>query len=369
MVSSEGANYVRRLREGKPFGSDGFDLAGLRQCMSARRPPPEDAHVQCRPVRIGGLSGEWVIAPNAHADVRLLYLHGGGYVSGCAGFYLAMAAHISAAAQCAIFLPDYRLAPECPFPAALEDCVNAYQWLRANGPHGPGITNAIFIAGDSAGGGLTLAMLMALRDRGLPLPQGAIPISPFADQTLSSDSIRSQRMLDPIMHPDCLGDFVRLYAAGADVRSPLISPVYGDYSGICPLLIQAGEHEVIRDDSVRVAAAARTAPVPVTLEIYPGMFHVFQSHEPLLPEARQAISRMAAFMKSLIPVHLSSGLDADCCGLTGRMLLPVSGYGTAHPCFETNAIDSTTSICQIHSPICVASPTDPPKSGSWQSSL
>jgi acetyl esterase/lipase len=137
------------------------------------------------------LSGEWVIAPDADVNLRLLYLHGGGYVSGCAAFYLAMAARISAAAQCAVFLPDYRLAPEHPFPAALEDCIDSYLWLRDNGPQGSGAADAIFIAGDSAG-------------------------------------------------------------------------------------------------------------VAVTLEIYPGMFHVFQSHEPLLPEARQAINKMAGFMKSCI---------------------------------------------------------------------
>jgi acetyl esterase/lipase len=139
---------------------------------------------------------------------------------------------------------------------------------------------------------------MALRDRNLPLPNGAIPISPFTDMTLSGESMRSQGNLDPIMHPSCLPDFVRMYVTAADVRNPLASPVFGDFTGICPLLIQAGEHEIIRDDSTRVAAAACAVGVPVTLEIWPGMFHVFQSHEPLLPEARQAIDRMAEFMRS-----------------------------------------------------------------------
>lgn len=297
MVSAEGVKCVQRLREGGPFGINGFDLSGLRQCMAVRR-EPADAGVRCLPADIGDLAGEWVIAPGADQDFRLLYLHGGGYVSGCPGFYLAMAARISAAAKCAVFMPDYRLAPEHPFPAGLEDCIRAYLWLRENGPDGAKPAKAVFIAGDSAGGGLTLAMVLTLRDRNLPQPLGAIPISPFADQTLSGDSFHSQGELDPIMHPNCMGDFVRLYVGDADVRHPLISPIFGDFTGVCPLLIQAGEYEIIRDDSVRVAEVARQVGVDVTLEIYPGMFHVFQSHEPLLPEAVLAIKRIADFMRS-----------------------------------------------------------------------
>ncbi|MCC7351884.1 MAG: alpha/beta hydrolase [Phycisphaerales bacterium] len=299
MVSAEGVKYLKRLREGGPFGINGFDLANLRLNMSARREPPAEIRARCLAAKIGDLAGEWVIAPGADEDFRLLYLHGGGYVSGCPGFYLAMAARISAAAKCAVFMPDYRLAPEHPFPAGLEDCIGAYLWLRDHGPNGAKPAKALFISGDSAGGGLTLAMVLALRDRKRPQPLGAIPISPFADQTLTGESFHSQGELDPIMHPNCLGDFVRLYVGGADVRHPLISPIFGDYTGVCPLLIQVGEHEIIRDDSVRAAEAARRAGVKVTLEVYPGMFHVFQSHEPLLPEAVLAIGRMADFMRSL----------------------------------------------------------------------
>ncbi|MCC6422993.1 MAG: alpha/beta hydrolase [Phycisphaerales bacterium] len=300
MVSAEGVKYLERMRrERTPFGIDGFDLEGLRKNMSVRREPPAELGVRCLPANIGDLEGEWVIAPGADEDFRLLYMHGGGYVSGCPGFYLAMAARISAAAKCAVFMPDYRLAPEHPFPAGLEDCIRAYLWLRDNGPGGAKRAKSVFISGDSAGGGLTLAMVLALRDRGLPMPPGAIPISPYADLTLTGDSIRSQRDLDPIMHPNCLGDFVRLYVGDQDVRHPYISPIFGDYTGVCPLLIQVGEHEVIRDDSVNTEIAARRAGVDVKLEIYPGMFHVFQSHEPLLPEAVTAFGRIADFMRSL----------------------------------------------------------------------
>ncbi|NLX05475.1 MAG: alpha/beta hydrolase [Phycisphaerae bacterium] len=299
MVSPQGREHYQRLCEGRPFGSDGFDLAALRQCMAIRREPADPA-VRCIPTRIDQTPCQWVLAPNADPDLRLLYLHGGGYVSGSGDFYLAMAAHISAAAGCAILLPDYRLAPEHPFPAGLEDCIQAHRWLTRNAPDGPASARATFIAGDSAGGGLTLAVMLALRDRGLTPPKGGIAISPFTDLTLSGESIRSQADRDPIMHPDCLPDFVKCYAAEADLRNPLASPLFGDYTGVPALLIQVGEHEIIRDDSVRAAARAQADGAAVTLEVWPGMFHVFASHEPLLPEGRASIDHIAAFMRSCL---------------------------------------------------------------------
>ena len=285
MVSPEGREYLRRLQETPGFGANGFDLEGLRQGMGSRRPPADPA-VECRPVEVAGLPAEWVLAPGADPDVRLLYLHGGGFVSGSGAFYLALAARLSAAGQCAVLLPDYRLAPEHPFPAGLEDCLQAYQWVAATRP-----------GGHAAGGNLTLAMLLALRDRGLPLPRAGIALSPFADLTLAGESIRSEAKLDPIMDPRCLPDFVNRYVTPAQVRDPLASPLFGDYTGLPPLLIQVGEHEVIRDDSVGVATQARAAGVEVTLEVWEGMFHVFQSHEPLLPEAREAIAHIGALIR------------------------------------------------------------------------
>jgi acetyl esterase/lipase len=296
MISPEGQAYYERIHSTPSFGTNGFDLDGLRTGMATRR-PPGDPQVQCLPAEVAGMPGEWVLAPGADPDLRLLYLHGGGFVSGSGAFYLAMAAHLSRAGGCAVLLPDYRLAPEEPFPAALEDCIAAHEWVRANGPDGPRAARASFIAGDSAGGGLTLSVLLALRDRGLPLPQAAIAISPFADMTLSGESIRSEGEADPIMHPGCLPDFVTRYLGEADPRDPLVSPVFADYRGLPPLLVQVGEHEIIRDDSVRVADRAREAGVEVTLEVWEGMFHVFQSHEPLLPEAQQAVAHIGALIR------------------------------------------------------------------------
>ncbi len=297
MASPESREYLRGLRETPSFGADGFDLEGLRTGMATRREPADPA-VRCLPVDVGGTPGEWVLAPGADPDVRLLYLHGGGYVSGSGAYYLPLAAHLSAAAQCAVLLLDYRLAPEHPFPAALEDCVRAHQWLTATRPAGAAPAGATFIAGDSAGGGLTLSTLLALRDRRLPLPNAGIALSPFTDLTLTGESIRSEGELDPIMHPRGLPEFVTLYIGDGDVRDPLASPAFGDYTGLPPILIQVGEHEIIRDDSVRVAERARADGVDVTIEVWEGMFHVFQSHDPLLPEAREAIEHIASLIRS-----------------------------------------------------------------------
>lgn len=296
MVSPEGREYLSRLRETPSFGATGFNLTELRAGMGSRRAPTRP-DIRCVPVDADGVPSQWVMAPGSDPDARLLYLHGGGFVSGCGNFYLPLASHIATLAGCAVLLPDYRLAPEHRFPAGLEDCVRAFLWMLDHGPEGRGSAKATFIAGDSAGGNLTLSTLLALRDRGLPMPRAAMPLSPFADLTLSGESIRSQRDLDPIMHPDCLPDFVALYVSEDQVRDPLASPVFGDYTGLPPLLIQAGEFEIIRDDSVMVAQRAREAGVEATLEIWEGMFHVFQSHDPLLPEAQEAIEHIAAMIR------------------------------------------------------------------------
>ena len=295
MISPQSEECIRSRRAGAAFGAAGFDLQGLRQCMATRR-EPVGTTARLERASVDGMPGEWVVAEGADPDTRLLYLHGGGYVSGSGAFYLPLAARLSAAARCAVLLPDYRLAPESPFPAALEDCVRAHAWMAAHGPSGPSPAAATFIAGDSAGGGLTLAALLLLRDRGMRQPKAGIALSPFADLTLSGASLHSEAELDPVMHPNCLPRFVELYLAGADARAPLASPAFGDYRGAPPLLIQVGEHEIIRDDSVSVAAKAKADGAAVTLEVWEGLFHVFQSQEPALPEGQEAIEHIAKFM-------------------------------------------------------------------------
>jgi len=303
MPSQESCEYWQERRKSPPFGAAGneFDLHRLRQGMATRQ-EPANKDVRCIRSQIDGMPCEWVVAPGADPDLRLLYLHGGGYVSGAGENYLPLAADISTAAQCAVLLPDYRLAPEHAFPAGLEDCIRAHEWMLASGPYGASPAEATFIAGDSAGGGLTLATLLALRDRHQTLPIAAIPISAFADLTLASESIQSQSGTEVFMDPSCLLEFVDLYTPSGDVCDPLVSPVFGDYTGIPPLLIQVGEYEVIRDDSVRVAAKARADGVEVELEVWPGQVHVFQIRG--LPESREAVERIASFMRA---AHVANG--------------------------------------------------------------
>ena len=297
-ISPEGVAYLDKLRKRTPFGAKEFDLAALRAGMGGRR-EPKSKDIKLIRVKVGDIPCEWVLAPGADPDVRLLYLHGGGFVSGCGGYYLTVEAHLSTAAKCAVLLPDYRLAPEHRFPAGIEDCVRAHEWLLANGPSGRAPARVTFIAGDSAGGCLTLSTLLALRDRKLKLPACAIPISPVTDLTLASESLKTAH--DPIISAKTMPVFREHYLSKGDPRDPLASPVFGDYRGMPPLLIQVGEHEMLRDDAVRVARKARADGARVKLEVWPGMFHVFQSHEPLLPEAREAFEHIAAFMRSSTP--------------------------------------------------------------------
>jgi len=292
-VSRESVEYLAKLRKNTPFGTNDFNLDALRAGMGTRREPTLK-DVKLIKVKVGDIPCEWVLAPGADPDLRMIYLHGGGFVSGSGGFYLAQAAHISAAAGCAVLLPDYRLAPEQPFPAGLDDCVKAHDWMVSNGPAGPTPAKATFVAGDSAGGNLTLATLLALRDRKMTMPDGGIAISPTSDFTLTSESLRT--VADPIISARTMPVFRDHYLGKTDPRNPLASPVFGDYHGIPPILIQIGEHEMLRDDGIRVARKARADGAEVQLEVWRGMFHVFQSHEPLLPEAREAIEHIAGFM-------------------------------------------------------------------------
>jgi acetyl esterase/lipase len=302
-VSEEGKRLLEQRRQSPPFGATAFDLEGLRSGMGARQ-QPKVAGVKLAKVDVAGIAGEWVVAPEADPGVRLLYLHGGGWVSGSGGNYLPLAAEISAAAKCAVLLIDYRLAPEHPFPAGLDDCVAAYQWMMANGPgvsmgpggsngpEGPSNAKATFVAGDSAGGNLTLATLLALKARKFPYPKGAISISPATDFTLASDSLRS--VDDPIISAKTMPEFRSRYLGQNDPRDPLASPVFGDYQGLPPILIQTGQEEMLRDDSIRVAIKARRDGVPVELEVWPGMMHVFQIRG--LPESRDAVGRIGDFV-------------------------------------------------------------------------
>lgn len=248
--------------------------------------------VTCETVSAGGVPAEWIVPPNAAADRVILYLHGGGYVMGSINTHRAMIARIARASQAKALALDYRLAPEHPFPAAVDDATAAYRWLLAQG-YKPG---KIVISGDSAGGGLALATLIALRDAGSPMPAAAVPISAWADLEGTGASIKTRAATDPMVDQAGLHRMATLYAGDRNMKNPLLSPIHADYKGIPPMLLQVGDAEVLLDDSTRVADRAKAAGVKVELEAWPEMFHVWHVFAKILPEGQQAIDRIGAYV-------------------------------------------------------------------------
>ena len=253
-------------------------------------PPPEGTTVQA--VDVGGVPAEWVIADGVASERVILYLHGGGYAIGSLNTHRAHVARLSAAANARVLNVDYRLAPEHPYPAAVDDAVSAYRWLVAQGVP----TGAIAISGDSAGGGLTLATLLALRDAGDAMPAAAVPISPWADLEGTGESITTRAEVDFMCTADGLKEMADWYAAGQDLRQPYISPIHGEMTGLPPLLIHVGDAEILRDDAVRIADRARAAGVDVTLEVWDEMPHVWHAFAGLLPEADEAVARIGSWL-------------------------------------------------------------------------
>lgn len=245
-----------------------------------------------QPVTAGGVEAEWVHPCEAPKERVLLYLHGGAYVMGSRNTHRAMAAHIARACGMRGLLLDYRLAPEHPFPAALDDAVAAYRWLINNRIE----ARNIVVAGDSAGGGLALATLLAVRNAGAPLPAAAVCITPWTDLAMTGDSLKSRAKSEPRVTLQSLS-LGRHYLGDNDPRLPLISPLYADLAGLPPLLIHAGSDDILLSDSKRLAERARSAGVQVTLEEWERMWHVFHLHVPQLPEARRAIDAIGAFVR------------------------------------------------------------------------
>jgi epsilon-lactone hydrolase len=258
--------------------------------------PPEIGvkTVAIKPERGPEIAAEWLEPPAARAGAALLYLHGGGYVIGSPRSHRHLAAALGGAAATATLLPDYRLAPEHPFPAAVEDAVAAYRWLLARGVPPAGIV----VAGDSAGGGLTVATLLALRDRGLPLPAAGVCISPWVDLTCSGASYATKAADDPIVTQTGVAEMARAYLGSADARTPLASPAFADLAGLPPLLVQVGSEEVLLDDAVTLAERAKAAGVGATLEVWPDMIHVWHWFHPMLDEGRKAIGVIGDFVRA-----------------------------------------------------------------------
>jgi len=237
---------------------------------------------------------EWLRPPSAAPGRVVLYLHGGGYVIGSSRSHRHLAAAIAGAAGASALLLDYRLAPEHPFPAAVEDATAAYRWLldQAIAPE------RIVIAGDSAGGGLTVATLLALREARVPLPAGGVCISPWVDLTCSGASYRTMAAADPIVRRAGVEEMARAYLGATPPRTPLASPLFADLRGLPPLLIHVGSDEVLLDDAVQLAERAKAAGVDATLEIYDRMIHVWHWFMPMLDEAQTAVEAIGRFVRS-----------------------------------------------------------------------
>jgi len=293
-MASEELAAVQELLRGVDLG--GLTIAERRAVFeSVAAPPPPGTTVE--PADAGGVPAEWVIAAGVDTVRVLLYLHGGAYQAGSPAASRRLVALISAAAQVRVLSVGYRLAPEHPFPAAVDDALTAYRFLLRSG----GDPAAIAIAGDSSGGGLTLATLVALRDAGDPLPAAAVAISPWTDLALTGESLSTRADVDVMIKPDGIRESAATYLAGADPRHPYASPLYADLHGLPPILIHVGDAEVILDDSTRFAAKARDAGVDVTLEVWDEMPHVWHAFAGLLPESDQAIEHIGAWLQARCP--------------------------------------------------------------------
>jgi monoterpene epsilon-lactone hydrolase len=289
-VASDQLKIVNDLLDGIDLSTG--SLEQRRALMDSWSQPAPDG-VTCTTVSAGGVPAEWVVADDAATDRVVMYVHGGGYVMGSIGSHRSLVSRLSQEAKAKVLNVDYRLAPEHPFPAAVEDAVAAYRWLVRNGVD----PSRIVIAGDSAGGGLTLATLLALKQDGDALPAAAVPISPWTDMEATGESVTTRKGVDKMIDPDHLKTMVDHYAAGADLRNPLLSPLHGDYADLPPLLIHVGSTEVLLDDAVRVAERAKDAGVDVTIEVWDDMPHVWHAFVGLLPEADQAVARIGEFVR------------------------------------------------------------------------
>ena len=299
MASAELAKVLEMIRENAERLADGAQrgIPEMRADFAANALPPTEA-ATITAVDANGVPGEWITVPGSDPNRRLLYVHGGGYVIGSAGTHRRLCEDIAAAAGCSILNLDYRPAPEHPFPAAVDDAIAGLQFMQENGPDGPGAAQSTFVAGDSAGGGLTLATLLAARERDVTLPNAAIGISAWTDMAVTGESITTRADADPLITDAAMIKLMAAaYVGGGNVEDPLASPVYADYAGLPPLLLQVGDAEVLLDDTRRVTERARAAGVDVTEEVWDEMFHVWHAFAPMLPEGREAISRIGEFVK------------------------------------------------------------------------
>lgn len=248
---------------------------------------------RCEQVDAGGVPAEWVSAPGADDSRAVLMLHGGGYAIGSVGTHRRLAYDVSAASGARVLLIDYRLAPEHPFPAALDDATAAWRWMLAQGLR----ASRLSIAGDSAGGGLVLSTLVNLRDQGLALPGCAVAISPWVDLEMRGGSIRSRADADPMVAEAGLHAYAKMYLGEAHPQTPLAAPLHADLHGLPPVLVQVGSAEVLLDDALRIAEKLHAAGNDARLSVWPNMPHVFPFFAPVISEGRDGCQEIGAFIR------------------------------------------------------------------------
>ena len=291
MPGPEIQTVVEMLRNAPPMIGDPLELRANMAATAGAAPLPEG--VDFEEVDANGVRAEWATAPGASGDRAVVYAHGGGYIMGGIETHRGVVAGISAASGARVLSVDYRLAPENPFPCAVDDVVSAVKFVVERGVDPANVG----VGGDSAGGGITVATLLALRDAGGPLPAAGVCISPWADLTLSGASIQEKAAEDPMVTTELLSTCTEVYIRDGDPKAPLASPIFADLTGLPPLLIQVGTAEILLDDARRLAERAKACGVRAELEEWEQMVHVWHAFGALLPEAGQAIDRIGEFLR------------------------------------------------------------------------
>jgi epsilon-lactone hydrolase len=280
---------IRRSMGGGGFGS----VAGLRKALEASA-MPLPVGVVSQAVEANGVPCEWQSTENTTEDAVILYLHGGGYVGGSIASHRNLTGHLAKAAGCRVLSVEYRLAPEHQHPAPVEDAIAVYRWLLDQGIS----AERVAICGDSAGGGLAVATQVAIRDQQLPMPAASVPISPWVDMEGVGASLKTRAELDPMVSGATLSTIAAFFLGpNGNPKDPLAAPLHADLTGLPPMLIHVGDHEVLLSDSERLAANASAAGVDVVLEVWPDMIHVWHALAGMCSEADDAITRVAAFLK------------------------------------------------------------------------
>jgi acetyl esterase/lipase len=298
-MTSLRAKFVRRTTRAyfKTVDAEKADVHAMRKTWhSASKVLWTAMKVKVEQASVNGLNSEWLTPKGSPDGKLLLYLHGGAYVMGNCATHRQLVSYLAKYSGVKALLPEYRLAPEHPFPAAVEDAVGLYRWLLANGYPAQNIV----IAGDSAGGGLTMATLLSLREAGDPLPAAACLLSPWLDLAATGESMTTRAKKDPWFQPEDMPIVAAYYCNEDELRNPLVSPVYADLSGLPPLYIQVGQDEILLSDSTRAAEKVKAAGGDVAIEIWPGMWHVFQAFLHQMPESKKAVKKIGKFVRRFL---------------------------------------------------------------------